>query len=357
MKAKKYNSFYPHNGKSSGIILRESDQTDIPETKQCAPASSRKGTFFFVKGIIFALICIVLLIIVMIVMAMPGSSPGSGTIVPAQECAENTVGYVNNYLVNPGTAASLVSVREMSGLYEITISYQSRTIPLYTSRDCSRLFTSSIDMNAARPKVTVAAPVKSARPAVDLYIMSFCPYGTQAETVMRPVVDLLGDKADFRVRYITDVSGETIETVSSLHGPAEVRENAFQLCIIRNNPAVFWEYLRIFNDQCYPQWQNSGALDACRKNVTAALMIDHAVITDCASGSDAIVLLKADDADSEKYAAYSSPTLLVNGVEYNGARTPEAYKQFICNSFETAPGECSTPLSSASATGTTGGCG
>ena len=63
-----------------------------------------------------------------------------------------------------------------------------------------------------------------------------------------------------------------------------------------------------------------------------------------------------DETAVEKDSAYSSPTLVINGVEYNGARTPEGYKQAICNSFETAPAECSTVLSAVS-TAVSGGCG
>ena len=37
---------------------------------------------------------------------------------------------------------------------------------------------------------------KTDKPNVELFVMSFCPYGVQAETAMKPVVDLLGDSAD-----------------------------------------------------------------------------------------------------------------------------------------------------------------
>ncbi|HII99345.1 MAG TPA: hypothetical protein HA272_08885 [Methanoregula sp.] len=301
---------------------------------------------------------IIVLILVMFILATPVPADAAGTVIPSDECAKLTVSYINNHLVAPGTAASLVSINETKGLYEINILYQSQQITLHTTRDCSMLFTSFFDIMKPRASAaTTAEPIKSARPAVDLYVMSFCPYGTQAETVMHPVVGLLGEDADFKVRYITEVNGETIDSVSSLHGPIEAEEDAFQLCVQKKYPAASWEYLRLFNDQCYPLWQNSKALAACRKNVTATLKIDHDAMEGCASGAFAIELLRADSADSARTGAYSSPTLLVNGVKYYGARTPEAYKQFICNSFTTAPGGCSTVLSSAPATASAGACG
>ena len=100
--------------------------------------------------------------------------------------------------------------------------------------------------------------------------------------------------------------------------------------------------------QCYPSWQNATALDSCRKNTTATLGIDSAKIDTCAQGAEGLALLKADETASAKDGATASPMLFINGVKYSGARTPEAFKQAICNSFETVPAECSTVLSSTS---------
>lgn len=299
---------------------------------------------------------IIVLIILVLVIVGSGSTSGQGPSVAPQTCGQTAVAYVNTNLVQPGTSASLVSVNEAHGMYEITVLYMSRQSILYTSKDCTLLFMNPLNMQAAKATpVPTQAPVKSARPVVDLYVMAFCPYGTQAETALRPVYDLLGAKADIRIRYITSVQGTTMDSVHSLHGITEAKEDAFQLCVRKSEPASYWEYLRLFNEQCYPEWTDRDALDSCRKNVTSALNIDHTVVSACSAGSDALAMLRTDELDSTATAATSSPTLLINGIEYRGARTPEAYKQAICNSFETAPAECSTILSSASAA-TAGNC-
>jgi hypothetical protein len=191
------------------------------------------------------------------------------------------------------------------------------------------------------------APVKSARPEADLYVMSFCPYGTQAETGMGPVVDLLKSKADIRIRYITTISGTTVDSVDSLHGPAEAKEDLRQTCINTYYPDQFWSYIKTFNEQCYPSWRNATALESCQKNTLATLSLDSAKIDTCTAGAEGITLLKADEAAATNNSATASPMLFVNGILYSGTRTPEAYKQAICNSFETVPAECSTVLSSA----------
>jgi glutaredoxin len=207
-----------------------------------------------------------------------------------------------------------------------------------------------------RTPVPTQTPEKSARPVVDLYVMSFCPYGTQAETVMRPVVDLLGAKTDISVRYITTVKGATVDSIDSLHGPAEAKEDLLQLCIMKSDPEKYWDYLKAFNNQCYPVWQNTSRLDSCRKNVTLVLGIDLPKIEACATGAEGLTLVEMDAAESSAIGASASPTLFINGVKYAGARTPEAFKQAICRSFDAAPSECNTTLSSASAA-SSGGCG
>jgi glutaredoxin len=206
-----------------------------------------------------------------------------------------------------------------------------------------------IQQSRKAPQQATIAPVKSARPTVDLYVMSFCPYGTQAETAMGPVVDLLKSKADIRIRYLTTISGTTVDSVTSLHGPAEAKEDLRQICINKYYPEQYWSYVNAFNQQCYPSWRNATVLDSCQKNTTAALSIDSAKIDTCAEGSEGITLLKADEAAAGNDHARVSPMLFINGVLYSGARTPDAYKQGICNAFETVPAECSTVVSSSSA--------
>jgi hypothetical protein len=317
------------------------------------------GPVLFGKGMTAVIIGIVIVLIAILAVGM--MQAGQGTVIPPADCGAKTIAYVNNNLVQQGTSAQLVSTSEEKGLYKVKITYQSQEGTLYTTKDCTLLFTSAVNMTAASgvqqaPQAT-PAPVKSARPVADLYVMSFCPYGTQAETIMGPVVDLLKSKADIRIRYITTISGTTVDSVDSLHGPAEAKEDLRQICINKYYPDKFWAYLNTFNSACYPSWQNAAALVSCEKNTTVALSIDAARIDTCAQGAEGLTLLKTDETASIKDGATASPMLFINGVQYSGARTPEAFKQAICTSFETAPAECNTTLSSASATGSTGGCG
>jgi hypothetical protein len=321
------------------------------------PQPEQPSPVLFGKGMIIGIIGIVILLVALLAAGMMQSGPG--TAVAPAACGEKALTYVNSNLVQAGTSATLVSTTETSGMYELKILYQSQEGTLYASKDCKLLFTSAVDMAAASLPQTpqpTQIPAKSARPAVDLYVMAFCPYGTQAENVMSPVVDLLRAKADIRVRYITTIAGTTADSVDSLHGPSEAKEDLRQICINSLYPDKFWNYLDSFDANCYPTWQDPASLEACRKNTTAALGMDSAKIDACATGAAGLGLLSTDEAAANAAGAYASPTLIINGVKYTGARNPEAFKQAICNSFETAPAECSTVLSSTSAAAS-GGCG
>jgi protein-disulfide isomerase len=323
-----------------------------PDTKP-----EQESPVFFGKGMIAVIVGIVIILVALLVAGM--MQAGQGTVVPPAACGEKAIAYINNNLVQQGTTAQLISINESHGVYRLTGQYQSQTITLYMTKDCTLLFTNPIDMTAStggqQSTQATQAPVKSARPAVDLYVMSFCPYGTQAETVMSPVVDLLKSKADIRIRYITTITGSTVDSVDSLHGMPEAQEDLRQICINKYYPEKYWAYINAFNDACYPSWNNATALSSCRKDTAAALSIDNAKINSCAEGAEGLAVLKVDETASAKDGASASPTLVINGVQYSGARTPEAYKQAICNSFETAPAECSTQLSSTSSAAT-GGC-
>ncbi len=340
------------------MTQQNSDKKKSGEESPDSP--SQKSGALFGKGTMIAIVGIAVILIVFLVIML--SPAGNSTAVPIQSCAEKVIGYANENLVQPGTSVTFKSVAESRGMYEIHGTYQSQDVTLYTTKDCTMLFTSGINMSASagttpQKPTPASTPVKTARPSVDLYVMAFCPYGTQAESAMKPVVSLLGTKADIHVRYITTVRGSTVDSVQSLHGLSEAQEDLRQICIQKKYPQKFWDYLDTFNARCYPLSQNLTNLNACWRNTSAGLGIDVAVIEACSTGSDGLGMLKTDESNAKQNGATASPTLVINGVKYSGARTAEAYKTAICNSFDTAPSECKTILSSTQSAASAGGCG
>jgi len=313
------------------------------------------------KKNIISVSLVIIIIIMAITITLVVEGKYSESVTPPQICGDKALQYINKYLVKPNTSASLITVNEDKGMYRVITSYQSQNIVAYTTEDCTLLFPEMYNMSSPLTTLTPTPTPKmqysrTEVPVVDLYVMAFCPYGTQAEAVMAPVKSLIGNKTNIRVKFITRVSGNTVASISSLHGLEEAKEDLRQAYIQANYPSVFWDYLAEFNSQCYPVWQNQTALDSCRAKIMADVGIDAMKIEAASQGSEGIALLKADATDAAQKKISASPTLIINGVTYTGARNSEAYRQAICNSFLNPPQECNVTLQSATAQAT-GNCG
>ncbi len=288
-------------------------------------------------------------------------NPGLGGSVEKTAAGQRVVDYINNNLVQPGTSVSLVSVEDSNGLYKVTTSYQGTNIPVYVDKSGKIMFVSTpmmlnetIEQTPAETQPTETP--KTDKPAVELFVMAFCPYGVQAEQIMKPVVDLLGSKADIKVRFIASISGNTSDSVDSLHGPTEAMEDLRQVCINKYYPSKYWSYLDKIDANCYSVARDAAALDTCWKAAATNLSMDVAKIDTCSKNSEGLDLLKADEAITSGYGVTGSPTLIINGVTYSGSRTSEAFKAAICSAFNTPPAECGTTVNSTAAAAQ-GGCG
>jgi glutaredoxin len=302
---------------------------------------------------------IAFIIVLMLFLQSGGSEVPADNTISATVCGMQIVNYINSNFVEPGTTATFVNAVERNGVYQIDTNYQNNTVSVYATQDCTLLFLQYVDVKNVTPVPTTTPPptlVKSAVPTVDLYVMSFCPYGVQAENSMAPVVNLLQKKADITVRYIASVNGDTINSVSSLHGLNEAKEDVRQLCIAKYYPESFWSYLTKVNDQCYPLAMNETALDACWKGAATGLGMNVTTIESCAYGQEGIELLRSDATLAKQGGITASPSLFINGQKYMGTRSADAFKVAICNAFETPPAECSVNLTS-NITPASGSCG
>jgi len=280
----------------------------------------------------------------------------------ADQASKKAIDYINNNLVQSGSI-TLVSVKEANGMFMVTTIYQGQEIPVYVTKDGSLLFISQpIDMSGTATTTTTQPTVtpKTDKPTVELFVMGFCPYGVQAENLMKPVFDLLGTKADIKIRFIATVGGTTVDSIQSLHGTTEAQEDLRQLYIMNNyNQTVYWKYLMYMDNNCYGKitTTDAAALDTCWKTAATGAGIDVAKVSANYNSIDTINLLKADEQLTTQYGVTGSPTLIINGVTYSGTRTSDAFKQAICDAFTTAPAGCNQTLSSSSGTAAaTGGC-
>ena len=257
--------------------------------------------------------------------------------------------FVNTNLLQPGASASVTDIDEENGVYKIQLTIQGQQYDSYMTMDGKMFFPQAgikMDEVAAQQptqeNTQPAAPdvPKSETPEIEMFVMSHCPFGTQIEKGMLPVVELLGDKADIQVKFVN----------YAMHGKEEVDEQLKQYCIQQEYPEQYYAYL-----QCFLQDSDG---EACIQE----LGFDQTTLDTCIAATDEEYGIYADyedkstwsggrfprfaihDEENQAYGVQGSPTLVVNGQKVSAQRDSESLKQIVCNAFEETPDECNTEL-------------
>lgn len=263
--------------------------------------------------------------------------------------------FINENLMPSGSKITIKSTEEKNGLYKIAVNNGgSADIDTYMTKDGKIFFPQAIDIEkvendkknaaantpAAAPKTE---PVKSDKPDVELFVMSHCPYGTQMEKGILPVVGALGGKIKFDIKF----------TDYSMHGDKELTEELNQYCIKTGEPAKYYNYL-----QCFLE-------DGDSARCLTKTSINKAKLNSCVASTDNQFKVTANAADKNtwkgsyptfniykdsnaKYGVQGSPTLIINGAQVDTARDPASLLKTICSAFNTQPKECSAKLSTVS---------
>jgi len=188
------------------------------------------------------------------------------------------------------------------------------------------------------------------KPQIDFFVMSYCPYGNQADEGIEPVYQLLKDKAEFKPHYVIyeNYGGGGPDycldsgKLCSMHKIQELNQNIREACVGKYLGIGKWfEFALAMNDKC-----NANNADTCWEAVAVDLKLDVAKIKACEK-DEGVALMRADKALGDKLGVSGSPTVFIDGNSYNGGRTPEAYKTGLCAAFMTAPAECGTTLAGA----------
>lgn len=278
-------------------------------------------------------------------------------VLTEEEAKDKALSFIVGNLVQPKTEVKVESIIMENGLYKLELDVNGQKITAYMTGDGAKFFPNVIDMNVepdkqaenVAPSAVQEIP-KSDKPVVDLYVMSFCPFGNKAEDTLKPAYELLKDKVDFNFRYIVSSEGETI---NSLHGQTEVDQNEREACVAKNYGKDKWmEFVTYVNTNC-------GSDGSCWGEGAKELSINTDQINSCVA-SEGITLMKADEKASAEARASGSPTMLINGVPTNVVYqygNSEGYKQTICDAFNQSPAECAQKLESATQTSEGGSCG
>jgi len=162
----------------------------------------------------------------------------------------------------------------------------------------------------------------------DLYVMSQCPYGSQAEDAVSKVVPDFKDYVNFNVEYIADKQADG--NFQSLHGENEIEGDKYQLCVKAKYPEKFWRYLDCQNKN-YQDLKSS--FESCAK----AGGIDFIQIKTCAEGNEGSELLTKSLEKAKGLNVAGSPTFYIAGEKYGGQRTETAIKRALCEKTGNQP--------------------
>lgn len=280
----------------------------------------------------------------------------------SKKAAERVIKFINSAVLQGQATASLVSVEEKSGIYKLIIEINNQAFESYVTRDGKLLFGPATEITeeslSSGSQATETSVPKTDIPKVELFVMSFCPYGNQAEELMMPVAKLLKNKADIELHYViysnyrgggADYCLDKENKYCSMHGINELNQDVRELCVQKYYKEKVWDFVKEVNNNC-----GLNNVETCWEGIAKNLGIDIGKIKTCQK-NEALDMLAEEVALNKKYGISGSPQLIVNGVEYQGTRSSNSYKNQICAAFNNPPQECSQDLSSQSSA-SQGGC-
>lgn len=273
------------------------------------------------------------------------------------EAAQKAVDYANKNLMQAGSQVTFEggSAIEQDGVYAFKLKTGGQEYTSYVTKDGKMMFVSGIpltDATTAAAATTTPTVSKTDKPDVKVFVMSYCPYGLQAEKMYLPVYNLLKNKAAMGIYFVN----------YSMHGKMEVDENLRQYCIQKDQNALYPAYLQCFVNSAAPTAAGTAAdYGTCLTKAG----IDQAKLNSCVAASDKQFNVTKDYNDkstwisgsypkveinndlNEKYGVQGSPTIVINDKEADiNPRTPEQFLTTVCAAFNNPPAECKTTLSS-----------
>jgi len=148
-----------------------------------------------------------------------GTSMIGKTIKP-EAAVVKAIDYINENMLSPEIRAEYSDVKEENGMYSFKLVIQGQNYDSYVTKDGALLFAEGVPqaiiLDKKLEEEKAAAEIqKSDRPEVKLFVMSYCPYGLQAQKMYLPVYELLKDKAEMGIYFVN----------YAMHGKKELDEN------------------------------------------------------------------------------------------------------------------------------------
>ncbi len=217
--------------------------------------------------------------------------------------------------------------------------------------DLNTLPSNPIELMVNRNKIKTIQPevlrfnTTKTPPKVQLFIMSNCPYGDIAEKYWANAI-LNGSKVPFTLEpvYILSTSpmykgqegykiGNT--TFYSLHGPAEVLQDAYEICVYHLYGEKAWAKFVLALDKLSEENKLGNTIEERLKAIEETaeqLGFNWTELQKCVNET-AEQLLKQGIELQNKMGIAASPTVVINGVPLQGVQTNQTYEEMLCKSY------------------------
>ncbi len=251
------------------------------------------------------------------------------------------------------TPIAVSDMQDKSGVYKFTLDFgsgdQVRQYESYITKDGGILFASGTELESLdqidaesvaqqQPQVTCDDIEKQEQAEVTAYVVSQCPFGLQAQRLIKKTVEESPEMAQYlNVKYIGEVvDGE----ITAMHGDEEAQENLRQICIREEQGGLYWPYV-----SCY--MKEAGSSEDCLAETGVNAFEVGACMEDASRG---LAYAQADFDSANKHSVTGSPTLIVNDAqrvsEFDfGGRVPNALKDIVCCGSTNQPSFCESDLS------------
>lgn len=266
--------------------------------------------------------------------------------------------FISNNLVQPGTEISIKEVVEEAGLYKIVVNLpDGQEIDSYLSMDGKKFFPQVMDIEETEAKTAdtsngaeaqqqkgLSDITKTEKPVVEAFIMSHCPYGTQIEKGLIPVMKTLGEKADIQIKFVS----------YAMHGEKELDEQLRQHCIQEEQTDKFLPYLECFleddnYERCLAETNiNTRTMATCVVATDKEYKVKELFADKSTWSGGRYPQFNIHKTENDQYGVKGSPAFVVNGTNISTGRDAASLLATVCAGFDNPPAECSTELSSAS---------
>ncbi|MBD3249016.1 hypothetical protein GF336_03145 [Candidatus Woesearchaeota archaeon] len=182
---------------------------------------------------------------------------------------------------------------------------------------------------------------KKEKPEVEVFVMSHCPYGTQIEKGIIPVMETLGGKADIQIKFCD----------YAMHGEKELDEQLQQYCIQEEQEDKFLDYLKCFleegkSEECIEDAEiDKTKLNTCIGIIDAKYKVSDN-FEDKSTYKGQFPTFNVFKEEVDDYGIRGSPALVINGVTASAGRDPASLLDAVCTGFKNPPEECEEELSS-----------